>query len=265
MNRQRWVIVGLLFTASLINYFDRATISFALPLISKELHLGPGSQGRPALRVLLVVRADADPDGRARRSGEPALALRRRVHAVVDLAGPDGPRDRPRLADRVPHAARASAKRSICPGGSKIVSLLFPPAERGLPSGLFDAGTRTGLVIEGVLVPWMLMHYGWRVELLGGRLRRAALADPLVPAHAEASSALRQHGGAGVGSPRVRRRGGHAGDQPQPARHLPRVLLLRLLLVFPRELAARLPRHVARPDDDDGPASTRRCRTSCSA
>jgi hypothetical protein len=33
-NARRWAIVGLLFTASLINYFDRATISFALPLIS---------------------------------------------------------------------------------------------------------------------------------------------------------------------------------------------------------------------------------------
>jgi len=50
------------------------------------------------------------------------------------------------------------------PGGSKIVSLLFRPAERGLPCGLFDAGTRTGLVIEGVLVPWMLVHYGWRAS-----------------------------------------------------------------------------------------------------
>src|SRR6478736_2501739 len=44
-NARRWTIVGLLFTASLINYFDRATISFALPLISKELHLGPEAKG----------------------------------------------------------------------------------------------------------------------------------------------------------------------------------------------------------------------------
>src|SRR4030095_10991812 len=44
-NRRRWAIVGLLFTASLINYFDRATISFALPLISKELSLGPEAKG----------------------------------------------------------------------------------------------------------------------------------------------------------------------------------------------------------------------------
>ena len=48
------------------------------------------------------------------------------------------------------------------PGGSKIVSLLFRPHERGLPAGLFDAGTRTGLVMEGVLVPMMLVHLGWR-------------------------------------------------------------------------------------------------------
>jgi MFS family permease len=48
------------------------------------------------------------------------------------------------------------------PGGTKIVSLLFAPKERGLPSGLFDFGTRTGLVLEGLLIPWLLVHYGWR-------------------------------------------------------------------------------------------------------
>jgi len=52
------------------------------------------------------------------------------------------------------------------PGGTKIVSLLFPPKERGLPSGLFDFGTRTGLVLEGILVPWLLVHLGWRRTFL---------------------------------------------------------------------------------------------------
>src|SRR2546429_3338792 len=44
-NARRWTIVGLLFTASLINYFDRATPSFALPFISDELQLGPKEKG----------------------------------------------------------------------------------------------------------------------------------------------------------------------------------------------------------------------------
>jgi ACS family D-galactonate transporter-like MFS transporter len=44
-NARRWTIVWLLFAASLINYFDRATISFALPLISEDLKLGPEARG----------------------------------------------------------------------------------------------------------------------------------------------------------------------------------------------------------------------------
>lgn len=51
------------------------------------------------------------------------------------------------------------------PGGTKIVSLLFGAKERGLPSGLFDFGTRTGLVLEGLLIPWLLVHLGWRKTL----------------------------------------------------------------------------------------------------
>ena len=44
-NRRRWWIVGLLFTASLINYFDRAALSFSLPLISDHFHLTPTQKG----------------------------------------------------------------------------------------------------------------------------------------------------------------------------------------------------------------------------
>src|SRR5207248_10347042 len=41
----RWAVVSLLFAASLINYLDRAAISFALPLISKEFQLTAESKG----------------------------------------------------------------------------------------------------------------------------------------------------------------------------------------------------------------------------
>src|SRR5712692_10370957 len=44
-NATRWTIVVLLYTASLINYCDRAAISFALPLISQDLGLGPKAKG----------------------------------------------------------------------------------------------------------------------------------------------------------------------------------------------------------------------------
>src|ERR1700756_175806 len=44
-NKRRWSIISLLFAASLINYLDRAAISFALPLISRDFHLTSQSKG----------------------------------------------------------------------------------------------------------------------------------------------------------------------------------------------------------------------------
>src|SRR5215472_13741175 len=45
MSRRRWAVVSLLFTASLINYLDRASLSLALPKISSDLHLDPATKG----------------------------------------------------------------------------------------------------------------------------------------------------------------------------------------------------------------------------
>jgi sugar phosphate permease len=44
-HRLRWSIVSLLFAASLINYLDRAAISFALPFISRDFHLTAQGKG----------------------------------------------------------------------------------------------------------------------------------------------------------------------------------------------------------------------------
>jgi len=44
-NARRWTIVWLLFAASLINYFDRQTLSYALPLLARDFHLDQVQQG----------------------------------------------------------------------------------------------------------------------------------------------------------------------------------------------------------------------------
>src|SRR6188472_401490 len=159
--RQRWIIVGLLFIASLINYFDRATIAFALPLISKDLELGPEAKGLllsaffwsyTLMQIPMGVLADRV---NLRWLYAAAFALWSIAQGLIGFAGGL----HALIAFRV---VLGVGEAIYLPGGSKIVSLLFRPSERGLPSGLFDAGTRTGLVMEGVLVPWMLTHYGWR-------------------------------------------------------------------------------------------------------
>jgi MFS family permease len=161
-NRQRWAVVGLLFTASVINYFDRATLSIALPLISTELHLDPTAKGvllsaffwsYALMQIPMGLCADRL-DLRWLYAG--AFTLWSVAQGLTGFASSLGMLIVFRLILGVGEAI-------YLPGGTRAVSLLFPISERGLPCGLFDFGTRTGLVLEGLLVPWMLKNWGWRV------------------------------------------------------------------------------------------------------
>src|SRR5437773_4196426 len=162
---RRWAIVFLLFTASLINYLDRAAISFALPLISRDFHLLPTTKGLLLSSFFWSYALMQVPIGwcadrlNLRWLYAGAFALWSLAQGLTGLAES--------LAMLVGFRILLGIGESIyLPGGSKIVSLLFSNKDRGLPSGLFDFGTRTGLVLEGVLVPWLLVRYGWRRTFL---------------------------------------------------------------------------------------------------
>jgi len=158
---RRWAIVGLLFTASIINYLDRAAISFALPLISKDFHLTPETKGLLLSSFFWSYALMQVPIGwcadrlNLRWLYAGAFALWSLAQGLTGLAGS--------LAVLIGFRILLGVGESIyLPGGVKIVSLLFSGKDRGLPSGLFDFGTRTGLILEGLLVPWLLTRYGWR-------------------------------------------------------------------------------------------------------
>jgi MFS family permease len=164
-NQRRWSIVGLLFTASLINYLDRAAISFALPLISRDFHLTPETKGLLLSSFFWSYALMQIPIGwcadrfNLRWLYAGAFALWSLAQGLTGLAES--------LAVLIGFRILLGVGESIyLPGGTKIVSLLFSAKDRGLPSGLFDFGTRTGLVLEGILVPWLLTRYGWRHTFL---------------------------------------------------------------------------------------------------
>jgi MFS transporter, ACS family, D-galactonate transporter len=160
-NTRRWTIVGLLFTASLINYLDRATISFALPLISHDLGLGLQAKGFLLSAFFLSYSYMQIPIGWCadrldlRWVYAGAFALWSLAQGLTGFAGS-------LLVLVLMRIVLGIGESIYLPGGTKIVSVLFSKKERGLPSGIFDFGTRTGLVMEGVLIPWLLVHLGWR-------------------------------------------------------------------------------------------------------
>jgi MFS transporter, ACS family, D-galactonate transporter len=164
-NQRRWAIVGLLFSASLINYLDRAAISFALPQLSKDFHLTPESKGLLLSSFFWSYALMQVPIGwcsdrfNLRWLYAGAFALWSLAQGLTGLADS--------LVVLIAFRILLGIGESIyLPGGTKIVTSLFATSERGLPSGLFDFGSRSGLVLEGILVPWLLVRHGWRYTFL---------------------------------------------------------------------------------------------------
>jgi ACS family D-galactonate transporter-like MFS transporter len=157
----RWLIVVLLFLASLINYLDRATVSMALPLISHDLGLDPARKGLLLSAFFWSYALMQVPIGwcadrfNLRWLYAGAFALWSLAQGLTGFAGSLGVM----IIFRILLGIGESV---YLPGGTKIVSLLFHSAERGLPCGVFDFGSRIGMVVGGLSLPWLLIYYGWR-------------------------------------------------------------------------------------------------------
>ena len=160
-NARRWTVVWLLFAASLINYLDRSTISFALPLISKDLNLLPATKGLLLSSFFWSYSLMQIPIGWCSDRFNlywlyaGAFTLWCVAQGLTGLAGS--------LAVLIGFRIVLGIGESVyLPGSAKIVSVLFARQERGLPSGISSCGVRMGLVLGGILVPWLLVRYGWR-------------------------------------------------------------------------------------------------------
>jgi len=160
-NLRRWGLVGLLFIASFINYLDRATISVALPLISVDLHLNPQTKGLLLSSFFWSYALMQIPVGwcadrfSLRWLYAGLFALWSLACGLTGLAGSLGILILLRILLGIGESI-------YLPGGTKIVSVLFSSRERGLPSGLFDSGTRAGLALGAPLIAALLLLYGWR-------------------------------------------------------------------------------------------------------
>ncbi|MHB8484435.1 MAG: MFS transporter [Candidatus Acidiferrales bacterium] len=160
-NSRRWSIVGLLFTASLINYVDRGTISVALPLIARDFHFGPEIKGALLAAFFASYALMQVPVGWAvdhlnlRRFFAIMFLIWCAAQGLTGLATGLGMLIFFRLLLGIGESI-------YFPGGVKIVSVLFAPADRGLPTGIFNCGIKAGLAVGAPLTALLIQRFGWR-------------------------------------------------------------------------------------------------------
>jgi MFS transporter, ACS family, D-galactonate transporter len=163
--RRRWAVVSLLFAASLINYLDRASLSLALPVIGVDLHLDPTGKGLllsaffwsyAFMQVPVGICVDRFP---IRWVYAGMFALWSLACGFTGFVGS--------LTTFVVLRVLLGVGEAVYfPGGTKLVYLLFSPKSRGLPSGIFNSGTRLGFALGGLIVPSLIVAFGWRAMFL---------------------------------------------------------------------------------------------------
>ena len=158
---RRWWIVWALFGSTVLNYFNRQTLSVLAPLISKELHLSHSdlSQIFAAFQVsyaLTWLLGGIFLDIVGTRIG---LTIAVVWWSLVSLATS--------FAHTV---STFGALRFLLgigegfnwPGASKAVAECFPPQERSLAVAIFDSGSSVGGAVAALCIPWIALQFGWR-------------------------------------------------------------------------------------------------------
>jgi MFS transporter, ACS family, hexuronate transporter len=165
LGKVRWQLVALLFIAGIINYLDRAALSVAAPLITKDLNLDPAQLGVVFSSFFFGYALFCFIGGYAADRYGPRLVLIVSMTIWSIFCG---------LTASAFSIASLVLLRIIfgmgegpfCTTMAKFVSNWFPKAEQARAIGLANAGTPLGGAIAGPVVGFVALSYGWRASFI---------------------------------------------------------------------------------------------------
>ncbi len=165
LGRYRWGICALLFFATTINYMDRQVLGLLAPVLQRDIGWNEIQYGnivaafQAAYAIgLLVVGSLIDRLGT--RIGY-ALAI-----GVWSLASMAHALARSAFGFGVARAALGLGESGNFPAAIKTIAEWFPRKERAYATGIFNSGSNIGAIAAPLFVPWITVHYGWRVAFI---------------------------------------------------------------------------------------------------
>ena len=157
----RWVVVGLVFLATLINYIDRLTISVLAPVIAKDLGLSNLEFGSIATWFLLAYTVSQALSGRLYDRIGTRLGFTVSI-AVWSLAAMATATARSLSTLSVFRFLLGLGEAGNWPGAAKAVAEWFPVRERALGMAIFNSGAALGAVVAPPLIVFLQLRFGWQ-------------------------------------------------------------------------------------------------------
>jgi MFS transporter, ACS family, hexuronate transporter len=157
----RWVICGLLLLGTTKNYMDRWVLSALKTTLQHDLGWNEINysnvvfvfQAAYAVGMLAVGRFI---DRVGTRLGYAIVMI---FWSFASMAHAMGSSLSSFFMARI---ALGFGEAGVFPASIKAVAEWFPAKERALATGIFNAGTNVGVILAGLSVPWITLHFGWR-------------------------------------------------------------------------------------------------------
>jgi MFS transporter, ACS family, hexuronate transporter len=164
-SKLRWVILAMLFAATVLNYVDRQTLSILASQVQKDLGIDDLGYARIVQYFLIAYALSYLGAGWVtdKLGAKLTLALFLGWWSFANMA-----------TGWVRNAAQLGFARLMLgigePGvytaGPKAVAEHFPSAERGFAIGVYTAGAMIGATISPPLIAWLALQYGWRAAFI---------------------------------------------------------------------------------------------------
>src|SRR6201994_3698167 len=163
----RWLVCGLLFLATCVNYMDRSALSLVEPILR---HLLGGDQNVAVYNrsysnivncFILAYGLGFLVAGRVvdRLGVKKGYALSIGLWALASISHAFA---HTTLGFGMARFALGLGESGNFPSALKATADWFPTEERALATGIFNSGTSAGALVAPLLIPWVATMYGWQ-------------------------------------------------------------------------------------------------------
>jgi ACS family hexuronate transporter-like MFS transporter len=162
---RRWLMISLVFAATVINYLDRQALSIAAPVLLEQFHMSAVAYSRVLFAFLLAYTVSNGFSGGlidrlGTRAGYALCVAWWSVSALLHFFS------RGALSLGAFRFLLGLGEAGNWPGGVKVVAEWFPERERALASGLFNSGSSVGAILAPPIVVFILLRYGWAASFV---------------------------------------------------------------------------------------------------
>ena len=165
----RWVMIGMIFMLTVINYIDRMTLSVLAPTIMEEFNMTNVAYSRVVTMFLIAYTISQSVSGKildriGTRLGFIIFVSVWTVSSMLHAA-----------ARSVVHLGifrfmLGFGEAGNWPGAAKVAAEWFPVKERAFAMAIFNAGASVGAVVAPPLIIWVQLNFGWRYAFFIGSI-----------------------------------------------------------------------------------------------